>query len=119
VKKNTQPHSKPHSERKEKKASDLQIDHDADIIDEAASDEPVRHMQGLKTVKEALRLEDFPMNREEIDYAVGDIDIDDRHGGYIPVYQLTEYFTTAQFESPQEVIDALKEARRKFKRQAA
>lgn len=108
-----------HSESKSKKAADLLIDQDADIVDEAASDEPVRHMQGLKTVKEALRLEDFPMTREEIDYAVGDIDIEDRHGGFIPVYQLTEYFQQSQFENPAEVIHALKEARRKFNKRAA
>jgi hypothetical protein len=119
VKKDTQASPKAHSEKKEKKDSDLLIEHDADIVDEAASEEPVRHMQGLKTVKEALRLEDFPMSREEIDYAVGDIDIEDRHGGFIPVYQLTEYFQKTQFETPEEIIDSLKEARRKFKKPAA
>jgi len=92
---------------------------DADIIDLAASDEPIRHLQGIKTVREALKLEDFPMTTSDIDYAVGDIDIEDGHGGYIPVYELTERFENSEFNTLEEVVIALKKARLGYKRSVA
>jgi len=95
------------------------MERDADTIDLAAAEEPVRHMQGIKTVREALKLEDFPMSKSDVDYCVGDIDIEDGHGGFIPVYQLTERFKSDLFDSPDEIIIALKEARKGFKEPAA
>jgi hypothetical protein len=113
------------TQKKKKSSTDsekpvsLSTDEDADWIDLAAGEEPTRHLQGLKTVKEALRLEDFPMTKMDIDYAVGDIDIENGKGGFIPVQELTELFDTDEFDSPEEVIHALKVARRTSKRSAA
>jgi hypothetical protein len=95
-------------------------DEAADIIDSAADDEePVRHLQGLKTIREALGLEDFPMSKEEVDYAVGDVDVEDGKGGFIPVYQLTERFKQNLFDTPEDVIHALQRARKAHLKSAA
>jgi hypothetical protein len=83
---------------------------DADCIDNAVN-EPTRPMRGMKTVFEALMEEDFPMDRAGLNYCVGDIEVEDGHGGYIPVHQPTDRFPPEahdRFDSPHEVIRALK-----------
>jgi hypothetical protein len=85
---------------------------DADWIDHAV-EEPTRPMRGIKTVFEALMEEDFPMDRAGINYCVGDIEIEDGKGGFIPVHKLTDRFPTGTketFESPHEAIRALRSA---------
>jgi hypothetical protein len=83
---------------------------DADRVDAAAGEEPVRHLKGMSTVLEALRAEDFPMSRADVDYAVGDVDVEDGRGGVVPVRQLTESVPSDRFESAEEVVRALRRA---------
>src|SRR5258705_3981332 len=42
-------------------------------------------MVGIRTVAEALRGEDFPMDRQALAYAVGDIGVEDSRGALVPV----------------------------------
>ena len=41
-------------------------------------------VRGLRAVAEALRSEDFPMDRQGIDYAVGNIEVENGRGGSYP-----------------------------------
>jgi predicted metal-dependent hydrolase len=66
--------------------------------------------RGFRYVTEALRLEDFPMGRHEIDYCVGDVEVEDGHGGYAPVRNLTDRFGDKLFGNAEEVIKVLHEA---------
>lgn len=66
--------------------------------------------RGFRYVAEALRLEDFPMGRHEIDYCVGDVEIEDGHGGFALVRNLTDGFGDKLFGNAEEVIKALREA---------
>ena len=61
-------------------------------------------LTGLRTVTEALRLEDFPMDVEAINYAVGDIEVENGHGGSVPVRQLTDHFIETEYQSAEDVI---------------
>lgn len=87
---------------------------DADTIDRSI-EEPVRTIRGMRAVVEALRNEDFPMDLEGVNYSVGDIEVEDGKGGYVPVRQLTDMLpqSTAghpgvEFRSAEEVIRALR-----------
>ena len=83
---------------------------EADQIDDAADNEPIRSLHGMRTVREALRLEDFPMTRSEIDYAVGDIEVENGFERPIPVRLLTDHFQVDIFDSTERVIEALRAA---------
>jgi hypothetical protein len=69
-------------------------------------------MRGLRAVAEALRAEDFPMDRHAIDYSVGDIEVEDGHGGFLPVRQLTDQFGNKEFHSAEEVVRAIRDKAR-------
>src|SRR5581483_5171396 len=87
------------------------IEREADQVDSAAGPEPVRNLRGLLAVYDALDLEDFPMQRVDVDYAVGDIDLDDEVGGTVAVHELTDSFSDKiEFRNPEEVIRALRGA---------
>jgi len=67
-----------------------------------------RVMRGMKWVVEALRLEDFPMDRQAIDYSVGDIEVEDGRGGLVPVRLLTDQLRPGEFVSAEDVVRALR-----------
>ncbi len=76
-------------------------------------------MRGMRAVAEALRLEDFPEERMDIDYAVGDIEVEDGKGGYVPVRELTEDLRGRTFRSAEEVVRALQQVIAERARRAA
>lgn len=85
------------------------------VMDGAESGESNR---GIQAVEDSLKQEDFPMDRHAVDYAVGDIEIEDGRGGYLPVRDLTDKFGTRQFESWEEVVRELKLAARRARKAA-
>jgi hypothetical protein len=85
---------------------------DAEQMEDAANTEEAgKPMRGLSLVEDALSAEDFPMSRTDIDYSVGDIEIEDGRGGYIPIRQLTENMRREAFKSPDDVLRTLTAAR--------
>ncbi|MDR3607227.1 MAG: hypothetical protein P4M08_07600 [Oligoflexia bacterium] len=65
-------------------------------------------MQGFGAVQAALELEDFPMAKSDIDYSVGDIEVDDLSGGKVAVNIVTDYIPSRQYHSIEEVMRALR-----------
>jgi hypothetical protein len=61
----------------------------------------------MRLVAEALRLEDFPMDRHGIDYSVGDLEVEDGKGEFIPVRDLTQNFGEREFRSAEEIVNAI------------
>ncbi len=91
---------------------------DADTIDRA-TEEPVRTLKGMRTVEETLMLEDFPMTKSEIDYSVGDIEVEDGMGNFIPVRLLTDRIRRDRFDSYMDVLRTLKAVRDAMAKKAA
>lgn len=89
---------------------------EADVVDNSI-EEPVRTIRGMKEVRDALQGEDFPMDLEGVNYSVGDIEVEDGKGSYIPVRQLTDLLSPSatqgvtgaplEFDSADQVIRAL------------
>lgn len=69
-----------------------------------------RVLRGLNVVEEALRMEDFPMTTDAVNYAVGDVEIDDGKGHFVPVRDLLDKVDKNSFENADEVVQALKQA---------
>jgi hypothetical protein len=67
-------------------------------------------LRGFRAVAEALRLEDYPLDKEGIDYAVGDIEVENGANSWVPVRDLTDRVRREGFNSPEEIIRALHEA---------
>jgi hypothetical protein len=66
-------------------------------------------MRGIQVVIDALRAESYPMELEEVNYNVGDIEVEDGHGGWVPVRQLTERFIRNRFYSAEEVVREIRQ----------
>lgn len=64
----------------------------------------------LKAVVETLRGEDFPMDKRDIDYSIGDMDLDGPDGTLVPVRDLTDRLERDSFSSPEEVMRSLQGA---------
>lgn len=64
--------------------------------------------RGIQAVADALVYESYPMDRHEVDYAVGDIAVEDGKGGFTPVRDLTDRFEKDRFDSAEEVIEAIR-----------
>jgi hypothetical protein len=86
---------------------------EADQIDEAAAEEPVRRLRGVNALVEAVRSEaweEFPMDHEAIDYSFGDIEVEDGHGGWLPVRDLTDHLVADRYGSADELLLGLSKA---------
>lgn len=59
------------------------------------------------------------MGRHEIDYSVGDVEIETPHGGFVPIRMLTDGLGDRQFSSAEDVIKMLREELAKPRRRAA
>jgi hypothetical protein len=62
---------------------------------------------GLRAVTEALRAEDFPMAKIDINYSVGDMTLDAPDGGRVPVRDLVDRLPRESFGSAEDVVRAL------------
>lgn len=70
----------------------------------------VEQLKGMSNVIQALRLEDFPMTRTDIDYSVGDMEIIISQGFSVPVRDLTDRFERDEFDSVEEIVEAFQQA---------
>jgi hypothetical protein len=68
---------------------------------------------GIEAVADALRAEDFPMDKEGLAYSVGDIDVEDGRGGTIPVRVLLDRIEQDEFGSADIAIAAIRRAAHK------
>lgn len=76
-------------------------------------DEPVRHIQGIDLLVDAIRSEaweEFPMDRQGIDYSFGDIEIEAEQGNFIPVRDITEHLQADRFNTPDDLLKGIREA---------
>jgi hypothetical protein len=70
-------------------------------------------LSGIEAVAEALRAEDFPMDKHALAYAVGDIDVEDGHGGSVPVRNVLDAITQDDFASADLAVRAIRSAARR------
>jgi hypothetical protein len=73
----------------------------------------------MAAVAQALREEDFPMDKQGINYAVGDIEVEDGQGGYVLIRRLTDFMGEKDFASAEEIVRALHKAVEQARNQAA
>jgi hypothetical protein len=67
-------------------------------------------LRGLEMLEEALEGEDFPMDKEGAAYSVGDIEVPDRHGRWIPVRRVLDAIRQDQFASADTLVRAIRQA---------
>lgn len=67
-----------------------------------------RVMRGMSTLAQALRAESYPMDVHDIDYSVGDLEIQGGRGDWIAVRDLTERFERRDFASAEDVMAELR-----------
>jgi len=71
-----------------------------------------RVFRGMSVVEEALRLERFPMSVQDVNYAVGDIELELGEGRFVPVRDLLDDTSDHRFKSVEEVVHALREGKK-------
>ncbi|HEY8516544.1 MAG TPA: hypothetical protein VIS07_13615 [Candidatus Binatia bacterium] len=64
-------------------------------------------LEGIDDVEEALRGEDFPMDKEGLAYAVGEIEISDSSGRIVPVRSVLDVIDQERFASVEEAVAAI------------
>jgi hypothetical protein len=64
---------------------------------------------GLEVVLGALREEDFPMDKEDLYYAVGDLAVTDGVGRIVAVREVLDRLRKARFQSVEDVAQSLRE----------
>jgi hypothetical protein len=65
-------------------------------------------LRGIKAVSAALELEDFPATKQDLYYSVGDIEIEDLNGRYLPVRKVLDQVSQNEFATVEDAIEALK-----------
>lgn len=92
------------------RAQRIRTQKDAEAIDRAV-EEQVRPMRGWESFVRAARataLTEYPLDREAIDYAFGDIELEAGKGDYIPVRDLSERLPAGSFKDSEELIRAMR-----------
>lgn len=64
-------------------------------------------LAGIEDVRAALRAEDFPMDKQALAYAVGEIEIRDRTGRSVPLRRVLDVMRDESFASPDEAVHAI------------
>lgn len=67
-------------------------------------------IRGMQAVHDALKLEEYPATKQDINYAVGDIEVEDAKGGYLPVRMVLDNVGQSNFTNAEEVVSALQKA---------
>ena len=65
---------------------------------------------GLEAVLAALQEEDFPMDKEDLYYAVGDLAVTDAEGRIVSVREVLDRTEKARFQTVDEVAKTLRSA---------
>lgn len=64
---------------------------------------------GLELIEDSLRVEDFPMTREDLDYAIGDVEVEDAQGRFVAVRRVLDVVPQREFATCDEVVSAIKQ----------
>ena len=80
------------------------------MVDRTTGDDELR---GIDAVADALRAEDFPMDKQALAYAVGDIDVEDGHGGSVPVRNVLDVLEQSEFASAELAVRAIRTGARR------
>ncbi len=65
---------------------------------------------GLEVVLGALQEEDFPMDKEDLYYAVGDLAVTDGAGRIVSVREVLDRLGKSRFQSVEDVARSLRDA---------
>jgi hypothetical protein len=76
----------------------------------STSEKSPNEVKGFKSVEEALRYESFPAAKSELYYSIGDIEVEDGHGGFVPARDLLDRVGTANFTAAEDVLSEMKAA---------
>ncbi|MGZ3699806.1 MAG: DUF5789 family protein [Bdellovibrionota bacterium] len=74
---------------------------------------------GLRPVLEALRLEEFPSDKKNLYYSVGDMTITDQRGEPIAVRDVLDQIPKTNFNTVEDAIESIREAVGRGGRRAA
>jgi 4a-hydroxytetrahydrobiopterin dehydratase len=66
----------------------------------------------MTRVIRALRAESYPLDVANVDYAVGDMEVEDGSGSYIPVRDLTDFLMQDTYDDSETLIDDLQKIAR-------
>jgi len=83
------------------------------MVDQRSNEDELR---GIAAVADALRAEDFPMDKQGLAYSVGDIDVEDGRGGFVPVRVVLDAIAREEFPSADAAVRAIREAARRAAR---
>jgi len=64
-------------------------------------------VEGIDGVESALRAEDFPMDKQGLAYAVGDIEIRTATGDTVAVRDVLDHVGASRFASVEEAVSAI------------
>jgi hypothetical protein len=64
-------------------------------------------VEGIEGVEAALRAEDFPLDKQGLAYAVGEIEVRTRSGESVPVRDVLDGIEAATFASVEEAVSAI------------
>lgn len=70
----------------------------------------VNALKGIEAVAQALRLESFPSDKGALYYSVGDIEVEAKQGGFVPVRDVLDRIGKDNFNSAEEAIDDIRQA---------
>lgn len=77
------------------------------MIDETGEDQTGVAMQGIDTVAQALRFEDFPTDKQNLYYSIGDIEIENGVGAMVPVRDVLELVPEERFTTARDALQAI------------
>jgi hypothetical protein len=67
-------------------------------------------LAGVQDVLDALRAEDFPMDKQALAYSVGEIEIRDHTGRSVPVRRVLDVMRDERFTSADDAVRAICDA---------
>jgi hypothetical protein len=76
-------------------------------------------LKGVQAVAEALRSEDFPMDKFSVNYCVGDMKVEDLDGRTILIREVMDQIHENEFRSTEELMRAIHSILRRPKTHAA
>ena len=77
------------------------------MVNEPLDDTPPR---GFEALVDALAAEDFPMDKQGLAYSVGDLEIEDGRGGFVPIRIVLEGLDRDVFPSCDAAVRAIRAA---------
>jgi len=75
--------------------------------------------KGIRTIAEVLRAEDFPADKHDLAYSIGDLEVQDSKGHSIPVRVILDYIEQSEFKSAEEAVRAIRGAVEKASKKVA